>query len=97
MITIATYRDERDGNRCLRFSSFGGNFIHANIERKRKKLEKQPWIFYRYIGDIFGVFQGTQAELQDYFKELNSFHPDLKFTIEYDKMKLPFLDTLVYI
>lgn len=68
-------------------------FIHANIERKRK-LEKQPWLFYRYIGDIFGVFQGTEAELQDYFKEPNSFHPDLKFTIEYDKMKLPFLDTL---
>ncbi|XP_037773962.1 uncharacterized protein LOC119570191 [Penaeus monodon] len=72
-------------------------FVHVSIEQKRKKMEKQPVLFYRYIDDIFGVFQGTEEDLQEYYRELNQFHPDLKFTVEFDKNKLPFLDTLVYV
>ncbi|ROT62518.1 hypothetical protein C7M84_019632 [Penaeus vannamei] len=71
-------------------------FVHVSIEKKRKKLRKQPEIFYRYIDDIFGIFTGTEEELQQYHKELNELHPDLKFTLEWSKEKLPFLDTMVY-
>lgn len=71
-------------------------FVHASIETKRKKLVKQPEIFYRYIDDIFGIFVGTEAELQAYHEGLNNIHPDLQFTLEYSREKLPFLDTLVY-
>jgi len=72
-------------------------FVHASIERKRKRMEKQPIMFYRYIDDIFGVFQGTEEDLQGYHKGLNTLHPDLKFTLEFNAQKLPFLDTLVYV
>ncbi|XP_063616062.1 uncharacterized protein LOC134789361 [Penaeus indicus] len=71
-------------------------FVHASIEGKRQKLEKQPAVFYRYIDDIFGIFTGTEAELLEYHQELNKIHPDLKFTVEYSKKELPFLDTMVY-
>lgn len=71
-------------------------FVHVSIEKKRKKLQKQPVIFYRYIDDIFGIFTGTEEELKEYHEELNNFHPDLKFTLEWSREKLPFLDTMVY-
>ncbi|XP_069974216.1 uncharacterized protein [Penaeus vannamei] len=72
-------------------------FVHASIEGKRQKLDKQPSVFYRYIDDIFGIFTGTEAELMEYHQELNKIHPDLKFTVEHSNKELPFLDTLVYI
>ncbi|XP_037773523.1 uncharacterized protein LOC119569432 [Penaeus monodon] len=72
-------------------------FVHASIEERRRKLEKQPAIFYRYIDDIFGIFTGTEAELMEYHQELNKIHPDLKFTLEYSQKELPFLDTMVYL
>jgi len=72
-------------------------FVHASIESKRKKLNKQPEIFYRYIDDIFGIFLGTEEELQAYHEGLNNIHPDLQFTLEFSREKLPFLDTLVYL
>jgi len=72
-------------------------FVHVSIEQKRKEIEKQPILFYRYIDDIFGVFQGTEEDLQKYYRELNQFHPDLRFTVEFDKNRLPFLDTTVYV
>ena len=71
-------------------------FVHASIEKKRKQLNKQPEIFYRYIDDIFGIFLGTEEELQAYHEGLNSIHPDLQFTLEHSREKLPFLDTMVY-
>ncbi|XP_063604268.1 uncharacterized protein LOC134779871 [Penaeus indicus] len=72
-------------------------FVHASIEERRQKLAKQPAVFYRYIDDIFGIFTGTEAQLLEYHQGLNKIHPDLKFTVEYSKKELPFLDTLVYL
>lgn len=60
-------------------------FVHVSLEKKRKKLQRQSEIFYRYIDDIFGIFAGTEEELRQYHSELNKFHPDLKFTLEWSK------------
>lgn len=72
-------------------------FVHASIEKERKKMQKQPLVFFRYIDDIFGIFDGKEDELKEYHEGLNKIHPDLQFTLEYDTQKLPFLDTLVYL
>jgi len=72
-------------------------FVHVSIERERKKMQKQPLVFFRYIDDIFGIFDGKENELKEYHEGLNKIHPDLQFTLEYDNQKLPFLDTLVYL
>ncbi|XP_063614257.1 uncharacterized protein LOC134787425 [Penaeus indicus] len=45
---------------------------------------------------IAEIFVHAKAELLEYHQELNKIHPDLKFTVEYSKMELPFLDTMVY-
>lgn len=72
-------------------------FVHASIEKERKKMQKQPLVFFRYIDDIFGIFDGKEDELREYHEGLNKIHPDLQFTLEFDSQKLPFLDTLVYV
>ena len=41
-------------------------------------------IFYtRYIDDIFLIWKGTEAELKEFFKMINSFHPTIKLDPNY--------------
>ena len=51
----------------------------------------------RFIDDIFFLFQGTEIELKEMFTHMNSTHPTIKFTFEYSKSCIPFLDTVVYV
>ena len=54
--------------------------------------------FYkRFIDDIFSVWTGTEKELLEFFTYINSVHPSIKFTYEYSKRNVNFLDTPVYI
>ena len=55
----------------------------------------KPLYYKRYVDDIIAVFEHeTQAD--DFLSHLNSRHPNIKFTIEYEKdQKLPFLDVLL--
>lgn len=50
----------------------------------------------RYIDDIFFIWTGTEAQLKEFHSFINSSSHHLKFTIEYDKHKMNFLDILLY-
>ena len=53
------------------------------IERKFPKSEQiQPWIWFRYIDDIFLIWAGSEKELDEFLYRLNSFDPNLGFTLE---------------
>ena len=57
----------------------------------------QPRLQLRLIDDIFGIWSGTEPELLAWVKYLNDSHQSIKFTLEFSKTEIPFLDTLVYI
>ena len=56
-----------------------------------------PHLYKRYIDDLFLFWRGTEAELLDFIKHLNSFHPFLKFKASYsfETKSVEFLDTVI--
>ena len=55
-----------------------------------KTQELQPFVWLRYIDDIFFIWMHGEAELKKFMEGLNNFLPKLKFTYESSKKKLHF-------
>ena len=52
----------------------------------------QPFIWLRCIDDIFFVWPHGEEQLNSFLKDLNEFHPNLKFTYQTTKNSVVFLD-----
>ena len=52
-------------------------------------------IWWRYIDDIFFIWEHGEESLEKFLKKLNTFHPTIKFTAEYLKEAINFLDVNV--
>ena len=52
----------------------------------------KPFVWWRYIDDIFMIRQHGEEKLKDFLKDLNNCHPSIKFTSSYSKEKIDFLD-----
>ena len=55
-------------------------------------FEEKPMIWWRYIDDIFFIWEHGEESLEKFLNKLNSFHPTIKFTVEYSKETINFLD-----
>ena len=55
-----------------------------------KTQELQPFVWLRYIDDIFFIWMHGEAELKKFMEGLNNFLPKFKFTYESSKKKLHF-------
>ena len=63
-----------------------------------KFLETQtfkPLVWFRHIDDIFSIWTHGEEKLKTFMAELNSFNDNIKFTYEYNKDSIPFLDLKV--
>ena len=60
---------------------------------------EKPYLWRRYIDDIFFLWHGTVDELELFINHLNSQHSHIKFTATYDEnlKSIPFLDMQVTI
>ena len=56
---------------------------------------QRPTIWWRYIDDIFAVWPHGEENLKVFLTEINSFHPTIKFTAEWSRESVTFLDTKV--
>ena len=52
----------------------------------------KPWLWKRFIDDIFFIWTDSEENLNKFLKDLNEFHRNLKFTHEKSKEKINFLD-----
>ena len=50
---------------------------------------------WRYIDDIFMVWEHGKEELKKFLETLNCYHPTIKFTTEYSRVKVNFPDVTV--
>ena len=57
-----------------------------------KSQELQPFLWLRYIDDIFFLCTHGTQELDPFLNELNKFHPNLRFTYETLKERVNVLD-----
>ena len=58
-------------------------------------INLKPWVWLRYIDDIFFVWTHGEDKLHDFLSRLNEVHPKLKFTYEYSTEQINFLDVIV--
>ena len=54
-----------------------------------------PWLWKRFIDYNFFIWTDSGENLNKFLKDLNEFHPNLKFTYEKSKEKIIFLDLLI--
>ncbi len=72
------------------------NLFMENFENKWVyTYPLQPLVWYRYIDDIFAIWTHSENELKQFIEHLNNVHTTIKFTAEYSKSHLNFLDTTV--
>jgi len=60
------------------------------------KCRHLPLVYYRYLDDIFGIWEHSSGEFQDFLGILNTHHPAISITHNIQWEKLEFLDTQVF-
>ena len=55
----------------------------------------KPWLWERFIDDIFFIWTDSKENLNKFLKDLNEFHPNLKFTYEKSRKKISFLGLVI--
>ena len=60
------------------------NIFIGYYEEKLFSLIKKSISYFRYVDDIFAIFD-HEAEADEFLTKLNCLHPSLKFTFEKDK------------
>ena len=73
---------------------FLGKFEEENILNTN---DSKNIIFYkRFLDDIFLLWKGDLTKLKRFLNHLNTLHPTIKFTYEYSRNHIDFLDTTIY-
>ena len=60
-----------------------------------KSAALQPLIWYRFLDDIFLIWEHSKEELEKFIENLNKFHPTIKFTYDISETTVSFLDVKV--
>ena len=60
-------------------------FMAALEEKILNKVKKKPNVWWRYIDDIFFIWEHGEESLKEFLNEINSFHPTIKLTVDWSK------------
>ena len=72
------------------------NLFMGDLEEKLlTQFPLKPYLWWRYIDDIFMVWTHGEDKLQDFINHINSLHSTIKFTHEFSKSHISFLDVTV--
>ena len=73
-------------------SAYACIFIDEMETSFLKIQQLQPFIWLRYIDDIFFIWTHGEEQLNLFLKDYSEFHPNLKFTYETSQNSVDFLD-----
>ena len=57
-----------------------------------ESFEKKPVVWWRYIDDIFFIWEYGEESLKIFMEQVKIFHSTIKFTAEYSNKEVNFLD-----
>ena len=64
-------------------------------EQILSEIELKPYLWWRYIDDIFFLWQHGEGKLKEFIEHLSEKHPTIKFTTEWSQTSINFLDITV--
>ena len=70
-------------------------FLAALEEKLLAEAQDKPWVWWRYIDDVFLIWQHGEEKLRDFISFLNRAHDSIIFTAEWSTDKVNFLDVQV--
>ena len=70
-------------------------FLGDHEEKALSEAELKPWLWWRYIDDVFMIWEHGEESLNSFISYLNSLHPTIKFTSKFSREQIEFLDVLV--
>ena len=70
-------------------------FMTALEENILNKFKIKPNVWWRYIDDIFFIWEQGEESLKVFLNEIDSFHSTIKFTANWSKEKVIFSDVEV--
>ena len=70
-------------------------FMSLLEERLLETSPLKPQVWWRYIDDIFLLWEHGEESLKAFLNHLNSAHPTIKFTADYSNVSANFLDVKV--
>ena len=88
-----TFRQVRGTANGTKFAPLYAIFFMADLEEKiLSAFEEKAMIWWRFIDDIFFISEHGKESLEKFLNKLNSFQPTIKYTAEYSKETINFLD-----
>ena len=72
------------------------DIMFHSLEKKFISLSDKILKWYRYRDDILLFWIGDEFELNNFISRINSMHPTLKFTYDWSKTEINFLDLTIY-
>ena len=75
--------------------AYANLFMSSLEEEMMSSFEVRPWVWYRYIDDIFFIWTHGEEKLSSFVDHMNSYHQTIKFTAEISKDSISYLDVLV--
>ena len=70
-------------------------FMAELEEEILSEIELKSCLWWRYIDDIFFLWEHGQEKLKEFIEHLNEKHPTIKFTAEWSQTSINFLDVTV--
>ena len=65
------------------------------IETNFLTQEFKLLVCFRYIDDVFLIWTHGKEKLEEFLKDFNNYHPNIKLIHEFNKESIPFLDLKV--
>ena len=68
----------------------------ADLEKRLlSDIDLKPYIWWRYIDDIFLIWEHGEESLKLFLEKINKIHPTIKFTADWSYSSVNFLDVKV--